>query len=131
MATSACEQQIQDCLAQGDLAPVCTCEEAKKLRIILFKKIQELTCNSCAPIEINGVKYERHSNILEQLRRMLQWTVDVCKMEREMDGPVFETVYQNRVDTCCNSDWGYDDCGCYRARNVESRPCDISDEDCI
>lgn len=107
----ACTSQLELCLADPATITCISCDEAKILRCIIMAKLREMVCECMSsPIRIGDVVFPSPVEAMRELRLLLQLTFVVCEQEAMEEGPVMETVWENRCNssqcgTCCTDDY--------------------------
>ena len=95
------EALLAECLLDPSVLALATCEHAQQLQTIALARIRELMC-SCwtKPIAIGSgegrTEFPSPIEAIDALRRVVQLTMAICAQDAELEGPVIETIYQDR-----------------------------------
>lgn len=93
----SCSSFLSACLEDLTALEDASCTEATQLRYLAMAKLKELSCGCMSsPVEIEGTKFLNPVEAMDSLRRIVQFTYYVCEKSAEHEGPVMETIYQDR-----------------------------------
>lgn len=100
MATCT-DQQLAECLVDEYALTCCSCEQAERLRCIALARLKELTCGCMTrPVQIGtgdgAAKFISPVEAMDALRRLIELTYVICQRSAEYEGPVMETIYEDR-----------------------------------
>jgi hypothetical protein len=105
------DQRLAECLIDDYALTCCSCAEAERLRCIALARLKELTCGCMSrPVTIGSgdgaAKFVSPVEAMDALRKLIEMTYMVCERSAENDGPLLETIWQDR---CGGASWV---CGC-------------------
>lgn len=109
------EERLAQCLIDDYALACCSCAEAERLRCIALARLKELTCGCMSkPVTIGSgegaARFVSPVEAMDALRRLIEMTYMVCERSAETDGPLLETIWEDR---CGAVRW---DCGCRDGR---------------
>jgi hypothetical protein len=120
MAHDCTTPTLEECLDNINLISGCGCEQACVIRALALDQIAKLMCSSsalCKPVSIGDVRFADPSQLIAQLRQLVQLTFEIC--EREDTGDViFQTIWSDRCGApqCEPARVVCDGCGTYVVR---------------